>query len=71
MLDHISPDLMRACAKFTPSGLPKNIDRENLRRFRRSVKSDTVPTDASVKSNSFFFKLGAVLASLQLSIIGT
>ena len=40
MLDQISPDIMRAYARYTPSGQPKDIDRENLRRFQRSGRQD-------------------------------
>lgn len=39
MIDPPSIDLMRAYAKFTPSGLPKDRNQENLRRFRRSSQT--------------------------------
>lgn len=66
MLDQISPDLMRAYAQFTPAGLPKDIDRENLRRFRRSMQNHMVETDAGAQPNSFVSLLDTVLASLRL-----
>jgi hypothetical protein len=66
MQDQVSQNLMRAYAQFTPAGLPKDIDRENRRRFRRSMQNHTVETDAGAQPNAFVSLLDTVLASLRL-----
>jgi len=39
MIDQTSIDLMRAYAKFTPAGLPKDRNQESFTRFRRLSQS--------------------------------
>ncbi len=43
MIDQTSLDMMRASARFTPAGLPKDKNQDNYRSVQRAARSTARP----------------------------
>ncbi len=64
MLQHTSPDLLRACAQYAPDGRPTDRDRENFRQFQRQTaerKQATLPYGWADRTAALIERLSAFL----------
>ena len=66
MMQHISPDLMRAYAEFTPDGRPMDRNREKLRGFRQSLNERMRTPQGAIGAKPVSVLLASAITRLWL-----